>query len=455
MVGDVNGINTNNGKVTLPSETRTGQAGAADTVGRGFTDQNTIAHGGANALSQNGDSRTVRLPVPGVAVSDATAQTQDELNQATAGFGALFNSNADDDVFDHILRSQLNRVDGNNGGSLEATGETANINAAMQQIKQEALAVGLEHVLTPEEILVEESTDVFFKMTAITDAPPEVLDNINRLSGDLNRALELGSMEDIAAILSKIQTELQDTRIQFDQESLQANKIRREQVHEGRVEKLAEAIKKMDEQAKSGVIGKIFGAIATALAVVVAVVLIATGVLSKVGVALMIAATGIMLAMTVSQNTGNWMNKVFGENEIAQMVCGIMWSVLAIALSLGASAATAKKGAYDVVNQAASFSTKMATYAKMASHVAKITQAGATAGSGVSDIHAASAGYEGQMYKADAAEDLAYLTKMQFHMDDMLEAIEKAIREITEGQEAASGMIRDVLDSKYSMAKNI
>jgi len=417
-----------------------------DQVSSGFAQENTIAHEGRNPIEDG--IRTgfnVDLPAPTRDVADTTPEIQEELANSTAGLErysveGVFDQDGDGvSAIDEVLADL-------------AAGKVDSEEALTARIAEEGLeGFDLESLMAFEEV----SSDVQMRMAAIESAPPELMKELNGLMGDAERALSMGNIEDVAAILSRIQTKLRDERIKFDQESLIASKEARESVHAGRVEKLVEAIKKMEEQAKTGVIGKVFGAIATALAMVVGTILIATGVLSKVGVVLMVASMALMAAITISQNSGNWMNKVFGENKIAQMVAGIMWSVLAIALSLGASFATAKKGSYDLVQQAVDTTTKLATYAKMASHVAKFGAAGAMASSGAADIHAARVGYEGNMYKASATDDLAYMTKMQQHMDDMLEAIERAIKEINEGQEIASGMMREALDSKFSVAKNI
>lgn len=415
-------------------------------IGSGFSQENTVAHEGKNPLEKfAAGGPQINLPVPTRDVSDATPEMQKELENAT---GAMANFSIDS-IFDQ---------DGDGVSAIDeviadlAAGKIDSEDALTARIAGEGLeGMDIEGLMVFEE----RASEVFMQVNAIESAPPEVMNKIKGLMDDAERALSMGNIEDVSAILAKIQTELKDTRIKFDQEALQSAKQARENTHSQRVGKLVKALDKMAEQKKTGLIGKIFGAIATALAMVVGTVLIATGVLSKVGIVLMVASIALMAAITISQNTGNWMNKIFGENKFAQMAAGIMWSVIAIALSLGASFATAKKGAYDVANQIASTASKIITHAKMASHLAKIGAAGSLAASGASDVHAARVGYEGKKYQASATDDLAEMTKFQQFMDDMLEAIERAIKEINEGQETASSMMKEALDSKYSVAKNI
>ena len=440
-IGSSDGIKQPVAYSTEPAQ----KSAPTEQVGAGFSKENTVAHEGKNPLKNfSAGGIQVNLPVPTRNVSDATPQIQAELDNAAGGMdkfsiGSIFDQDGDgtsaiDELIADISAGKIE------DGDLSA------------RISEEGLGgMDIEGLMVFEE----RASDVFTQMSAIKSAPPEVMSQIDSLAKDAERALAMGNIEDVAGILAKIQTQLRDTRIKFDQEALQTAKQARENTHTQRVEKLVKAIEKMDEQARSGVIGKVFGAIATALAMVVGTVLIATGVLSKVGIVLMVASMALMAAVTISQNTGGWMNKVFGEDKVAQMVAGIMWSVIAVALSLGASAATAGKGASDAATQSVTLASKLVTHAKMVGHLAKMGAAAATATSGAADVHAARVGYEGKMYKASATDDLAQMTKFQQFMEDMLEAIERAIKEVNEGLEVVSDIIRVTSESKLSVAQKV
>ena len=157
----------------------------------------------------------------------------------------------------------------------------------------------------------------------VESAPPEVMSELKAASGQLAKAMLTGDIEDVARILSEVQTKLGDTRIKFDEQAIRTSRLRRSQLHKVRIGKLSEALEKMKEAKKSGILGKIFAGIATALAVVVAAVTIATGVGAKAGVMLIMAAT-IMVAMTISQNTGDWMTNLGGliKDDKLQLVMG-------------------------------------------------------------------------------------------------------------------------------------
>ncbi|MCY4328905.1 MAG: type III secretion system translocon subunit SctE [Endozoicomonadaceae bacterium] len=407
----------------------------------GFREENSIEHRREDPTEATSQRSSIRLPKPERSIADATPEMQEELDNSTGrmanmSLAGVFQPDEDGFSAFNTLTQQLATAEGPDGAT------------ASMPVSEEIVGG-----LTSEQLIAfdEQASDVFTRVVAIKSAPPEVLDRINSLNNEAMIAIQSGNLEDVSALLAKIQTELQDTRIQFDQEALKTAQQTRKMQSQERIHKLKEAIKKAEKAKKSGLLGKIFGGIATALAVAVSAVMIASGVLTKVGVVLMVASIALMTTMMVSQNTGNWMNKVFGDSQTAQLIAGIMWAVISIALSMGAGCCTSGAGAAQAGTQAA----KMASYAKMAGHAGRLTQAGATAGQGGAEMHAAQTKYEGAMYHADATEIYAQMQKMQFFIEDLTEALERSIREISEGQEIASSMMRDVLNSKYTMAKNI
>ena len=405
---------------------------ASVTLSPGFDQQNTVSRDSENVSTLiNFDNRKISLPPPTVDVSNTNFVMQEEVD------GALGQMN----FFPSLIETSSERSENTVDGEAALTPDIATIFSMASNLDDKEM-----------DVFVDQTLDIATRLSAIESAPPEVLEKINGLMGEAADALNFGNIEDVAAILSRVQTELRDTRIKFDSQAIQAAKESRADISQNRIAKLEKALKKMAEAEKKNKILKIFGGIATALAVIVSVTLVATGVLSKAGIALMVASTSLMVAITVSQNTGNWMNKVFGESKEAQMVAGIMWTVIAIALSVGSCAAgSAGQGA----TAAAQSASKIASMARVAKNVSQVAQGGAKITEGAVEVSAAVDKFEGEKYRSDAMKDLAFQTKMQFFIEDAIESIERAIKEINEGQEIASTTMKAALDSKYSVAKNI
>ena len=98
---------------------------------------------------------------------------------------------------------------------------------------------------------------------------------------------------------------------------------------------------------------------------------------------------------------------------------------------------------------------KKTMYYKRAGHIARFTEGGAMAVDGASTVHSSKVRYEGEMYQASAQEDLADLTMMQLQMEDWMEAIQRVLQEIGEGQKTASDMLSQAQSSKFTIGRNI
>ncbi|WP_165767129.1 type III secretion system translocon subunit SctE [Parendozoicomonas haliclonae] len=551
-------------------------AGKTATVGRGFSNTNSVSFRDSGRPQQQvrGEQR-VRLPQP--TVDHAKAVTPEMLAQVSQAmdttelmftFDELLNQLAADDVEEGDSESTLTgslfgsaprKTKGQNqqGGDSMGRNPGGQMNLEMlDTMMKGSSALAQAGMKDPVGLLnmQNEVMGVMERVSGIISAPPEVMADLKAASAQLTQSMLSGDIEDVARILSEVQTKLQDTRIKFDEQAIQTSRLKREQAHTERIGKLTEALDKMKEADKAGILGKIFSAIATALAVVVAAVTIATGVGAKAGVMLIMAAT-IMVAMTISQNTGDWMTNMGGliKDDKLQLVMGIAWAVLAASLSLGAgiaggaskattdaatttvqqtanatsqaaqqsanaAAQTAQQGANataqaaqqtaqqtatavqetaknaakvatdaadDVAQQAAKVAVKSAQetaketakstaetasketakqmaeiskktmYFKRAAHIARFTEGAAHVADGSSTIYAAKVRNEGEMYQADAQEDLAFITKMQMQMEDWMEAIQRALQEITQGQEVASDMLAQAQQNKFKIARKI
>ena len=389
----------------LPSSHGAGKAGkkqAAKHIGRGFSNTNSVSHqqGGKHAGAASNRDRVVRLPQPRVDPAQvASPELIAQLSQSADTTELAF-------TFDDIM-AELSAEDGTDSGSSTAglfgstkqkQGGGAGGDSSGQQSGQQQS--GLESSDAPagklkasksagatqaKDIisLEQETAEVFDKILAIKSAPPEVMEQLKVASHKLSQAVLSGDIEDIARMLSEVQTKLQDTRIKFDEQAIRTGRLKRQMISQERVNKLSKALKKMEEAKKKALIGKIFGGIATAIMVAVAAVTIATGVGAKAGLMLLMAAS-IMVAMTVSQNTGDWMTNFGGaiKDDKAQLAIGISWAVLAAALSFGAGfAGGSSKAAADTatttVQQTAHASAQSAQQSANAS--AQVAQQSANA----------------------------------------------------------------------------
>ena len=346
---------------------QSGRARATDHVGRGFSNSNTVSHKEGRTHAQGGgrNERAVRLPTPKVdPVKVVTPEMQAQIAQSMDTtemlftFDELLNQlNAESEELEKSETSGVSTVYGSSRKkktSQQQGGDSGGRSPDGQQRTSDFLQTASSLVNGADgktlENLQDETLHVFDKVLAIESAPPEVMADLKAVTAKLTEAMLTGNVEDMARMLMEVQTKLQDTRIKFDEQAIRTSRLKRSQVHENRINKLTEALAKMKEAKKAGVLGKIFGGIATALAVIVAAVTIATGVGAKAGVMLIMAAT-IMVAMTSSQNTGDWMTNLGGliKDDKGQLVMGLAWAILAAALSLGAGlAGGASKATTDV-----------------------------------------------------------------------------------------------------------
>ena len=538
------------------------KAGSASSVGRGFSNDNSVSfhQDGIATKATPGNDRMVRLPKPEIDPAKAVSpevlsqvSPSPEMQEAMKTLEDLKNLSPEDLEGEEELSSLKDSLFAaiNKSGKGQQGGDEPGYSAGGSGNKELAgMLVG--SLNNPETIkedvgkalkLQDQAFDALDHINNIKSGPPEQVAAFKEAGQRLNEAMLSGDIEDVARILSEVQTKIQNTRMQFDQEAIQASRVKREILHTERIGKLAEAIEKIEEANDIGILGRVAGAIAAAFTVVVAAFTIATGVGAGVGAAL-IASAVIMVTMTVSQNTGDWMTNMGGliKDDQVQMALGIGFSVLAAALSLGAGfgpaikkkvvdisshlaqksvnagataakegakvgAEAAKEGAKAAAQTAQQSATNAAQQAstavketskgaikaaadsaddaaretakatanaakesaddvaaqianktkiyRQAAHVARFMEGSSMVVSGSADIHGARVRHEGEMYQADAQEDLAHITKMQLEMDEWMEAIQRALEEIGSGQKNASDMLSQAQNNKFTIARNI
>ncbi len=556
-----------------------GKTNTAEKIGRGFSNDNSVSFQQDRRLGKGapGSERMVRLPQP--KIDPASAAKPELLAQLSMPHDVKELITALDDLETALAEDVDGEIEGADdlGSSLFGAARTSKSQKGQQdqgmsyssggQGNRELAAMlvgGLSRAESFEDVekvikLQGDAFNALDRIANITGGPPETIAALKEAGNRLNQAMLTGDVEDVARILSEVQTKTQDIRMKFDEQAIRTSRQKREMVHGERIGKLTEALAKMKEAKTAGIVGKIFSAIATALAVVVAAVTIATGVGAKAGIALIMAAT-IMVAMTVSQNTGDWMTNMGGliKDENVQLALGIGWSVLAAALSLGAGAGPAiKKKVTDMLSQVTQKSVKIAgeaakqgaqaaaqtaqqsataasnatqqgvqqatnavqetaknavkasteaadeaaqqaaktaakiaqetvketsqevaketvkvttentaketakltaeqtKYFRRAASIARFTEGTSKVTEGSAAIHGARVTHEGESYQADAHEDLAMLTQLQFQMEDWMEAIQQTLKDVGEGQKIASDMLAQAQSSKFTISRNI
>lgn len=330
-------------------------------------------------------------------------------------------------------------------------------------------------------------TDVFNKVANITSIPKNLQKDLQKdLQAFTLRFLGEGKTIDVdeaTMMLMRIQTQLQDNRIQFDQENIKIGKIAKEQASEKRMNKILESIEKAKEAKKSGLIGKIFGGIAVAVMAIVAAVMIVgaafTGGASAIAAAgLMVAATALVIMMMASAETGNWMMKMFGDSKDAMIGAMVFWSAVIVALSLGAAgagglagtggaaASTASSTAASTTatvtatatNTATTAATSAARVASITSKLAKALQLAGGASmvaSGSAEAVSTTQTYEADTFRADAKKLQAEMLRIQQMIDDNIESIQKAIDELQQGYQVISSIMKANHDTKTTLSRNM
>ena len=322
--------------------------------------------------------------------------------------------------------------------------------------------------------------DVVVKFSAITDIPEDLraeleadFENFTKTAFNAKGLLDLDSA---TTMLMQIQSKFQDERIKFDQEVIKAGQVSKELASNKRMEKILESIQKADEAKNASLISRIFGFIALAFMAVVTAVAFATGVGAVAG-GLLIAAMALTVVMTVSSETNNFMTKVFGEGEGAQMGAMAFWSGIMIAMSLGAAAAggvasagsgaanaasagtssgaTVTATATSTAGKAAAFSAKTTNMLTNLQKTGQAVQGAATVADGGASVATSVYSYEADTLRAEALEEKAVMLRIQQQIEDAIEGIQKAIEELQSGYSTVASIVKSNHDTKTTLARNL
>lgn len=295
-------------------------------------------------------------------------------------------------------------------------------------------------------------------------------------------------MDAATLMLMQIQTQLQNNRLIFNQQNIKVNQAAKEQISEKRMNKILDSINKAEEAKDAGVVSKIFGGIAVAIMSIVAAIMVAgavfTGGASAIAAAaLMVGATALVVTMMVSAETGNWMTDMFGTDQDSQIGAMVFWSVLILAMTLGAAGVTGVAGsAASAANATAAAggaaagggaggatvtatATTAATAASRAarisdisarfSRILRVVGGAAMVGDGSASAVSTTYQYDADMFRAEAKEFHAWMLHNQHVIDDLLEDISKVIDELQSGYQVIASILKDNHDNNTKLLGSI
>lgn len=275
------------------------------------------------------------------------------------------------------------------------------------------------------------------------------------------------NIEDMTRALMELQTKLQDEQVKGSKEDIKTNMAKKEELHQERLDKIREYIDKMGESKKSGTFGKVFGWIATAAMCIAAVALIATGVGAVAG-ACLIGAAALSLTMSISGETGNWLNegiasifKAMGcDEKVAMILAQVTLMVAMIALSAGAAVAaapaagaSATAGVVSTANTATTTATKAMVIATKVAKAAQVIGGLAQVGGGASGIGTAVITKEAEDARADSLEIQAFMQRLQMMMEDEMKRVKELLQQMQEGVDIVMQIMSGQMETKSFLAQ--
>jgi hypothetical protein len=317
-----------------------------------------------------------------------------------------------------------------------------------------------------EEIIKLSNTffEVIDKFSRIKSAPKQlrsdITNKVNSFISDLAKGEQDLDTDTALLKLMEVKSMLSDSRIVLEQKTIKAQQLEKERIANKEMEKILESIEKSKEAKKSGGIGKILGYIGAGLMIVVAAVMVAgavfTGGTSAIaGAALIVTATSLMITMQVSQETGGWMTKMFGEDN--QLAATIFLTGLIVVLSLGAAAASGVSAAGSVATAAGRVATATEKFVAITDKITK----GVSLAAGATQMSSATANgiaahqrYEATNLSADAKEERAKWMKVQLFIDENMKLLIKMISNMNAPIQDIIDAYKTTADSKSKVLRN-
>lgn len=320
------------------------------------------------------------------------------------------------------------------------------------------------------------------------------------------------SANDMIDLLRSIRSKSDEAQISSAKENLATARTKMEKNNEAQLQKIQDYVKKCEEAASKGILGKIFGWIGKIAALIfsaIAVAVLAAGAVASGGAATPLLALAVMALISSTISLADQISKECGGPEISlsnlmttiaskflqacgvdeetaqrigKVVAGVMGlaspallmiepgllgnlaggvaelagadKTTTMALTMAFSlAATIAVGAVTIA--ASGGASAVSTMARVVSAAGQITQGATQVAQGSINISVAKTKNEADNIQADKKEMDAYARKLQARMEEAQEEITKVIKQMEDGLRLVSQMINGAADSMSQITANI
>lgn len=294
----------------------------------------------------------------------------------------------------------------------------------------------------------------------------------NASSSPPSLAVPLFSRDQLIEMLQKVHIKLCETQALTSEEAVHLSQDQTESLHDENIKKIREAAEKSHKASIGSIFAKVFGWIATVLAVVVSTIIAVVsfgtgaplvGICAVLGVTLAITLTalsesGAMEKMTnalassledafkafgLSDSQAKMASKIFAQIVIAAVI--IVTEIALAVFSGGASAGELVDKLAGTIGRVLAKATKVALYAAQVGQ--QVSNIAGTASGTASAVYQ----YEAGQVKADVQENKAFIAKIQALLESEQETIRELIKEITQSY----SQIQNQLQSNNEAAKKI
>lgn len=298
------------------------------------------------------------------------------------------------------------------------------------------------------------------------------------------------SPADAALVLAALRDKILNEQAKTNSEQVKGDQLRRKEMAAQNLKKIEEAIEKIKDSKKSGLLGKIFGWIGAIFMALAAALVVAVGVLTAnpamvVAGVMLAMGTALMVGMLIDQETGGKMMEGLGKMFAAmakffnpsltdeqakfagQIAAMVFMTVLIIALSapsmfvgggagaiagVAGQAAGTGAGAAVVASQATEVATQSSLLVARALQIAaEIGGAVAGAGQGAAGIASSAYAYEGAMIEVDQKKIQAKMLEIQAMIDLTTDQLDKIIKDLQD----TWSLVGNIVNSQYETTSNI
>lgn len=280
------------------------------------------------------------------------------------------------------------------------------------------------------------------------------------------------SGDTLALILQEIRAKLGNQSLKSAAEGLKATGDAKEAAHQERMDKLKEAAEAQEKAKESGLIGKIFGWIGAALAVLAAIAVAvvtfgAAAPASGLAIAGVIAAmTGAALGATTQivtsipgamESMGKEGSEAFMWTMMALQIAAAAVSIgagLGSAASLGSNAGGAAATSADDVAQTAAAASKWGKLGSDMGNATRVMEGANMVGQGTNQIVGAHHQHDADMARADAKEFAKLLAQLQALQESETEFVEGIVKMLDEASSIVAQIASDTGQATQTIVRN-